>query len=101
MLASIIKIIKQQLTKYEPIIVLEEFEQLGDSKIEVTISTPHLMGSIEILKELVTDLLIVEFDNEKIIYSKTLGSVSNMDELIIILSEYFCRMVDIEKKYEK
>jgi hypothetical protein len=96
MLASIKDFIKKQLTECEPTISLEQVELLGDKKIAATISTSHLMGSVEILEDLTIDLLIVEFDSEDVVYSKTFDSVSNTEELREIIKRYLHTIDDAE-----
>jgi len=66
-LNSIKEQIENQLNNVNQSITLDEIELLGRTKIAATISTPHLMGSIEILEDLAIELLIIEFDNEELV----------------------------------
>ncbi len=97
MLTFIKYFIEKNISKYHLSISLEDFELLGNEKVAISISSDHMMGSIEILKDLTTDLLIVEVDSEDIIYSKTYENIKNDDELKDIIQNY----LEIIESYEK
>jgi hypothetical protein len=100
MLADIKDFIEKQLSEHKRNIALEDLELLGDSKVAATISTPHLMGSIEILRDLTTDLLIAEFESEDILYSKTYESISHTEALKEIIQNYLQEVDRFEAKYQ-
>ncbi len=100
MLIFVKNLIKKNISEYQLNIYLEEFELLGNEKAAATISTTHLMGSIEVLKDLTTDLLIVEFRSEDIIYSKTFEKINDNEELNNIIQQYLQEFDECENKYQ-
>lgn len=100
MLSNIKEFIEDQLSEYQWNISLEDFELLGDSKVAATISTPHLMGSIEILRDLTTDLLIADFESEDILYSETYETISNTEGLKEIIQKFLQEVDRFEAKYQ-
>ncbi len=100
MLNSIKDFIEKNISEYQLNISLKDFEFLGNEKIVATISTTRLMGSIDVLKDLTTDLLIVEFESEDIVYSKTYENVNNDNELYNIIQKYLQKVETYEKNYK-
>ncbi len=99
MLSFIEKYIKKNISYYQLNISLEEFLILGGKKASAIISTMNLMGSIEVLCDLTTDLLIVDIESENIIYSKTFEKIVNREKLNDIISQYLIELENFEKEY--
>ena len=97
MLDTIKDIIGKQLAECIPNISLEQIELLGKEKLAATIATSHLMGSIEILKDFTTDLLVVEFESEEVLYSETFNAVFGVEELREIIDKFLIKIDAIEQ----
>ncbi len=96
MLIDIRDAVESKIAEFNQSITLDEIEILGESKLAATISTPHLMGSIEILKELTTDFLIIEFESEDVVYSECYDSLSSSNDLKAVLSSFLNKMIERE-----
>jgi hypothetical protein len=57
------------------------------------------MGSIETLRDFTTDFLIVEFENENILYSMTLENIRSAEEWSSVIVSYLDRLSGYEEKY--
>jgi hypothetical protein len=98
MLSTFKAIIEKSIAGHK-LVALEEFEFLGEEKAAFTFSSEHLMGSIEILKDLTADLLIIEFENENILYSMTFENIKNIEELSDVITDFLKKLEDCERKY--
>lgn len=85
--------IKKYIGNLENRISLDSITNYDDKKIEMVLSMDNHMISISILLNLTYDLMIVEFESENLIMSKT-KMCDNIDDLLQEIREDFKKIID-------